>query len=216
MLPIRTERLILRGFRVGDAPALAAYRSDERVARYQSWTPPYPLAAAESLAREMMARGPLDQPAPGEWNQIAIQPGSSPVESGSLLGDCAFRLEPGDARQASIGFTIATAHQRRGYATEAVHALIRALLNEVGLGGMGLTSILAVCDAANLPSQRVLERVGMRRAPRLDRRVEFKGAPGIELTYELHRSGRQPGGPAAPDTTPSGGCRRPPPLQPPA
>ncbi len=44
-----SARLIVRRFRPGDAPALAAYRSDPDVARYQSWTPPVSADAAAEL-----------------------------------------------------------------------------------------------------------------------------------------------------------------------
>jgi RimJ/RimL family protein N-acetyltransferase len=43
---ITTERLALRRFRAADAEALAAYRSDPDVARYQSWTPPVTIERA--------------------------------------------------------------------------------------------------------------------------------------------------------------------------
>ena len=34
---LRTDRLVIRRFRVGDAAAFAGYRADPDVARYQSW-----------------------------------------------------------------------------------------------------------------------------------------------------------------------------------
>jgi aminoglycoside 6'-N-acetyltransferase len=48
-VPLESARLIVRRFRPGDAAALAAYRSDPDVARYQSWTPPLSADAAAEL-----------------------------------------------------------------------------------------------------------------------------------------------------------------------
>lgn len=193
MLPIRTERLLLRSFVPGDAPALAAYRSDPEVARYQSWDAPYSLEAAEELIGQMQGRH-LVPPRAGEWNQIAIQTlpplaprmalraTSEPPEHTTLIGDCVFRLDPGDARQASIGFTLARAYQHRGYATEAVRGLLGGLFD-----GLGLHRVTALCDAENRPSQRVLERVGMRREAHFVQNVFFKGAWGSEFAYAMLR-----------------------------
>ena len=44
---------MLRPMARGDAPALAAYRSDPVQARYQSWETPYPVDSAQALIAEM-------------------------------------------------------------------------------------------------------------------------------------------------------------------
>jgi RimJ/RimL family protein N-acetyltransferase len=189
MFPVRTERLLLRSFAPDDAPAFATYRSDPEVARFQSWTAPYPLTAAEELIAQMQGRR-LMPPRAGEWNQIAIQTEATEPDAATLIGDCAFRLHPDDVRQASIGFTLARPYQHRGYATEAV----RALLGELFIG-MGLHRVTAVCDAENSPSQRVLKRVGMRREAHYVQNIFFKGGWGSEYAYamlqaEWHESSR--------------------------
>ncbi|MCA9310367.1 MAG: GNAT family N-acetyltransferase, partial [Phycisphaerales bacterium] len=50
---LRTSRLLIRPMVMADAPALAEYRSDPEVARYQGWEAPYPLHAAEALIATM-------------------------------------------------------------------------------------------------------------------------------------------------------------------
>ncbi len=156
MLTIRTDRLLLRPFRPEDAAALAEYRSDPEVARYQSWSTPFPVAAAERLIAEMQGR---TRARPGEWNQIAIEH----AESRNLVGDCALRILAEDWRQASIGFTLARGHWGQGFATEAVGALLGAMFAGGSIGNEGLHRVTAVCDVQNAASHRVLERVGMRR-----------------------------------------------------
>jgi aminoglycoside 6'-N-acetyltransferase len=182
MLTIRTARLLLRPFELVDAAAFATYRSDPEVARYQSWNAPYPLAAAEEFMALMEKRYRAG-PRPGEWNQIAIQIADPRPGETALIGDCAFQLQADDVRQAAIGFTLARPYQHRGHATESV----RALLGEL-FGGMGLHRVTAVCDAENKPSQRLLERIGMRREAHYVQNIFFKGDWGSEYMYAMLRS----------------------------
>ncbi len=148
-MPLVTERLALRRFRASDAATLSAYRSDPAIARYQSWDAPYPLALAEAAVAEMAAADP-DRPG---WFQYAIERTADHTH----LGDVAVRLHD-NRRQADIGFTLAAAHHGRGYANEAVRAILDHLLRE-----RGLHKVSAECDARNTASARLLERVGFTR-----------------------------------------------------
>ncbi|AGL18732.1 GNAT family N-acetyltransferase [Actinoplanes sp. N902-109] len=146
---IATERLVLRRFRAEDAAVLAAYRSDPAVARYQSWTAPYSLDKARYAVQTMIAADPA---MPG-WFQWAIEH----TATRTLIGDVGVNLAD-NLRQAEIGYTLATAHQGQGYATEAVRAVLRDLF-EV----RGLHRVSAECDARNVRSAQLLERVGFTR-----------------------------------------------------
>ena len=103
-----------------DAPAFAAYRSEPAVARYQSWTAPYPLESAHRLIDEQPA-----EPTAGGWIQLAIE------HDGQLVGDVAVGLS-GDGKVATIGYTLSSAHQGSGLATEAVGAVVDRLFDELG------------------------------------------------------------------------------------
>ena len=171
--PLRTARLTLRRFADADADAVASYRSDPDVARYQSWEAPYPLAAADTLAREMATATP---DLPGEWFQVAVD------LDGVLIGDCAFAPWAQEPRTAEIGFTIAPGQQRRGYAREAVTGLLGYLF-----GTLGKHRVTASCDVRNAASARVLEAVGMRREGHLVEAVWAKGEWTDDLVYGLLR-----------------------------
>jgi RimJ/RimL family protein N-acetyltransferase len=145
-LQIATDRLVLRQFTPADAAGLAAYRSEPSVARYQSWAAPYPLAAAQRLIEQ---QAHLEGPTAGAWLQIAI------ALDGDLIGDVAVRLSD-DGQIAKIGYTIAPAHQRRGFGAEAVGALVARLF------AAGVHRVEASLDARNVASARLLERVGFR------------------------------------------------------
>src|SRR5829696_5582396 len=131
--------------RVEDAPAFAAYRCLEEVARYQDWRMPYGLADAE---RDLAAQAELDDITPGTWVQIAID-----VE-GAVVGDLAVGL-PGEARIAYLGYTLAPQHQSRGYASEGAASIVDAIFEHTDIH-----RIVATLDPQNFASMRVIEPLG--------------------------------------------------------
>jgi RimJ/RimL family protein N-acetyltransferase len=145
---LRTERLVLRRFRARDAAVLSAYRSDPEVSRYQSWEAPVSLAEATRLVDDLRQ----GEPRAAGWFQYAIER----TDRGGLIGDVGVRRDDG-GRQAEIGFTFAPEHQGQGYATEAVRRILDYLLIEERLH-----RVAADCDARNVRSARLLERVGFR------------------------------------------------------
>lgn len=174
-LSLKTERLILRGFEMGDAAAFSTYRSDPQVAHYQSWDVPYTLEQAHAFIREMQEGQPGT---PGDWFQIAITLKSD----GQLIGDCAFCLLADDPQQAEIGFTLDRRFQGQGYGQEAITRLLNFLFTDYQLH-----RIQAICDAENGASARLLERVGMRREGHFIEHVWFKGRWSSEYSYAILR-----------------------------
>ncbi|NJK45530.1 MAG: GNAT family N-acetyltransferase [Pleurocapsa sp. SU_196_0] len=146
-LPITTTRLRLRHLEPRDAATLVAYRSDPSVARFQSWTPPYPQSQALELIAEMQARDLTDE----GWTQVAVVD----LETDALLGDIGVRrFEP---RHAEIGFTLARQHQGRGIMREALEALLEYIFTE-----LGVHRVIANTDVRNHASQTLLTRLGFR------------------------------------------------------
>ena len=169
---IRTARLVIRRFRAADAAAFAAYRSDRGVARYQSWDA-YTLHDAEAFVKEMAA---LHPGVPGEWFQFAV----ANLASDELVGDVAACVHADDLSRAELGFTLAPRHQGKGYAAEAVRAVIAYAFER-----LGVETVFGIADARNDASVALLERVGMRRTT--TEHVQFKGEWCDEYTYELRR-----------------------------
>jgi RimJ/RimL family protein N-acetyltransferase len=167
------ERIVMRRFAPSDAKALAAYRSDPAVARYQAWEVPY----AERDAAEFIASLAGAAPgAAGAWFQFAASLAGSDV----LIGDCGLRTTRSDPRQAELGFTFASPHQRRGYATEAVRAVLG-----YAFGRLAMHRVFALTDARNAPAQRLLERVGFRLEGELRESVWLEGEWAAERLYAL-------------------------------
>jgi RimJ/RimL family protein N-acetyltransferase len=165
---VSTERLVVRRFRVEDADAFARYRSEPEVARYQSWTAPVSTADARRLVTGFAA---ADEDAPG-WFQYAIEAG------GALVGDVGV-CRHDNRMQAELGFTLASAHQGKGYATEAV----RAVLDRVF--ATGVRRVSAECDARNTASARLLTRLGFRAEGRRVEHTWIKGEWTDDLLFGL-------------------------------
>jgi aminoglycoside 6'-N-acetyltransferase len=167
---LETPRLHLRAFRADHAPAFAAYRSDPAVARYQSWIAPVSRGEAAALVRHFAQGDPAE---PG-WFQYAIEL----KEGGALVGDVGVQLH-GNRMQAEIGFTLAADYQGYGYGTEAVRAVLAELF------GRGLRRVSAECDARNLRSARLLDRVGFLPEGRRPANTWIKGEWTDDLLFGL-------------------------------
>jgi RimJ/RimL family protein N-acetyltransferase len=86
--------------------------------------------------------------------------------------------EPGVIK---IGYTMDPAYQGRGYATEAVSALV-----DVAFEALGAEVVRAYASAENVPSIRVAEKVGMRLAERFERTDGIETWQGVR--YEITRA----------------------------
>lgn len=85
-----------------------------------------------------------------------------------VIGDFMLRVEDGWAQaevidrahgsQAELGWVLDPEHTGRGYATEAVRALLRVCFED-----LGVRRVVASCFLDNEASWRLMERVGMRR-----------------------------------------------------
>lgn len=166
---IKTERLVLRPLRESDLSAFAAYRSNPEAARFQSWDVPYSLEQAKVLyrANNAAAFGTV-----GAWRQIALAVRSADA----LIGDLAVHFI--DFRQIEIGFTISPDFQRKGYAKEAVSALLEHLFRK-----SNAHRVVATVDARNSAAAGLLVALGFRKEAHFHRNIFFKGEWGDELLF---------------------------------
>jgi RimJ/RimL family protein N-acetyltransferase len=157
-----------------DVAPFVAYRNDPHVARYQSWES-CTLLEATALVENQKTQAPGT---PGEWYQIAI----ALKTTNALVGDCALRVHAPDARQATIGITLARANQGQGFATEALSSLFDSLFTQ-----LRLHRVVADTDPLNTPSWTLLERLGMRREGHMIQSLWFKGHWADEYYYAILR-----------------------------
>ncbi len=167
-----TERLILRGFMPEDFEAYSAYRSLPSIYRFLYRDPP----SAEALRERFDA----------SLNASLSDDGSSLCwavlrrEDDVLMGEVSLKLTSKAALQAEVGYTFNPAYAGKGYATEAVRAVI-----DLGFGIFGFHRIFARLDAQNAGSIGVVERLGLRREAHLIENDRFNGVWGDEYIYAV-------------------------------
>jgi RimJ/RimL family protein N-acetyltransferase len=149
-LPIHTQRLVLRDFRLDDEAAVHAYGSDPEVVRYTLWGPNTEAETREFLGKSV--EGQRAQPREEYGLAICLAQDDRPIGS---IG-----LHPRDLPNLTmeIGYCLHRAFWGQGVVVEAVRAVLDAAFGE-----LGLHRVFATCDVRNVGSWRVMEKLGMRR-----------------------------------------------------
>jgi ribosomal-protein-alanine N-acetyltransferase len=160
IVPLVTERLILRLVEASDAAAIHRFRSDTTTTRYLSHDPLTPAANDERLA-ELLA---LREASSGEWFNygwaITLR------GSGEVIGDArtwnstaltAGMLSPGKhpAQHAALAYVLHPDYHGQGFGREAAGALINWLFSE-----RSISTVVAGVYEPNTPSIRLLRSLG--------------------------------------------------------
>jgi RimJ/RimL family protein N-acetyltransferase len=145
-LTLATPRLALRPLALDDAPLLLAICSDPAVMQYGS-SPPWTLLQAAVDSIEKDRRGALDG--------TSVSLGLFRRSDEALIGSCCLFQIDMQCRRAEIGYILASSAWGRGFASEAISALLAHAFDE-----MKLNRIEADIDPLNIPSARALERQG--------------------------------------------------------
>jgi RimJ/RimL family protein N-acetyltransferase len=165
---LRTSRLRLRRSEPRDAESISAYRSDPDVRAHQGWDHTDPDHVRREI-EEMLRRVPGG---PGGWVQFTVET----LADGRLVGDVGLRVADDEPGVVMVGYTMAPAEQGKGYATEAVGALV-----EYAFGTLNAAIARAYADAANAPSVRVGEKVGLVVVERFDGQHEGETWHGVRM-----------------------------------
>lgn len=152
---LETERLILREWQDRDRPDFAAIVADPHVMRF------YPATRSRSEADAWIDRMIAGFVA-GTAHYMAVER----KHDGALLGltgtaDITFAIPT--APQVEIGWLLSQQFWGQGYAPEAARAALAHAFDV--LGNAEMTAFTA---QINRPSQRVMEKLGMRRDPAAD------------------------------------------------
>jgi len=149
---LRTERLLLRGWRDSDLAPFAAMNADPQVMRH--FPSALDAAASDAMARRIQAQ--VQRVGYGLW---AVEvPDVAPFIG--FVGLAEPRFEAPFTPCVEIGWRLAAAHHGRGYATEAARAVLRFAFERAGL-----PEVLSFTAPVNVASRRVMEKLGMRHDP---------------------------------------------------
>ena len=162
MTTLKTERLILRPHDLSDAERISLFTSDPAVARMTCSIPyPNPAIAAEGRILLQQARSPWS----GEIGFAVDLPGEG------LIGSVGGAWSQG---RFEIGYWIGRPWWRRGFATEAVQALLKHL------EATGVKAVHASVFLDNTAAAHILGKLGFVR----------EGEP--RRTFSLARGGEAP------------------------
>ena len=141
---LKTNRLRLDNLRVEDTERICAYRNDPNCARYQRWEDVSEAAVAAFVKRF----GSCTWLSKEEEQHYAIRAGEI------LVGDLSYFYNEED-RCVTLGITIATEHQRKGYARELLSAVVDAVRSTYPA-----LDIVALIDRENEASIALFEKLG--------------------------------------------------------
>jgi len=148
MKTLETERLILRKFAPDDLPAVQSYTSCPDTVTYMVWGPN---TEDDTRAFINMAIRNAEQEPCRDYQYAAVF-----KDTGTLIGAC--NLHINDEQTAEIGWILHPNHWNKGYGFEMGKRLL-----ELGFDELSFHRIIAVCDAENIGSYRLMEKLGMRR-----------------------------------------------------
>jgi RimJ/RimL family protein N-acetyltransferase len=147
--PVHTERLTVRPATSADLRTVFEVRTLPEVAQ---WMPQRPTSYPEFVLR---------------FGELGILARTLVMElDGDVIGDLYLHVTDawaqedvaGEAGQeAEIGWCLSPAHQGHGYVTEGAVELVRICFED-----LGVRRITAAAFADNVPSLRIMERLGMR------------------------------------------------------
>jgi RimJ/RimL family protein N-acetyltransferase len=136
---LETERLVLRAPRLADVKAIARLVNDRRISENTARIPhPYGVADAEQFLAAV--------------NRQESEATFAIVLKGEIIGMCG--IEPREAA-AELGYWLGVPYWNRGYATEAVRAVI-----DHAFGDLEHDALQAGARVSNPASRRVLEKCG--------------------------------------------------------
>ena len=139
---LETERLLLRPPRPSDAGAMTLYAGDKRVAGMTTSIPhPYSQQMADAFIEQILA---------GNHREDVWAMDATPHDGAEFIGLISLKRD-----LAEVGYWVGPPFWSTGYASEALHAIIRHLLED-----QGLSELNASVFFDNPASQQVLRKAG--------------------------------------------------------
>lgn len=175
MKTLETERLVLRKFGYGDFDAVHSYAGCVENITYMLWGP-----NSEEQTRQFIntAIESAEKEPCKNYQYAAIL-----KTTGNLIGACDLAI---NGIEAEIGWILHRNYWKQGFGTEMGKAMLG-----FGFEEHQLHRIVAHCDAENVGSYRVMEKIGLRREGMfIEGRPSHKGSGktyGDELSYAILR-----------------------------
>ncbi len=172
-MQLETERLLLRDITIDDKQAIFDYRSDAETNKFQSWIPEN-LEEVESFIQ----RNNKDFNLPESWYQVLI----TDKDTKTVIGDIGIHFFENENLQVELGITLSKNFHGKGYASEALKAVIGFLFTN-----FGKHRIMASIDPDNVDSIRLMEKVGLRKEAHFVKSLFWKNNWVDDVIYAVLR-----------------------------
>ena len=166
--------VVLRPIRRGDAGDIFEYCSDPDVARYVLWEPYTSISDARNYISWI--RRSYRSGLPSSW-AVTL------ASTGKVIGTIGIMWYSSENLSAEIGYSLSRSFWNKGYASQALSAVIGSLFRD-----LGLNRIEGQCDTRNPASGRVMEKCGMKKEGILRQRIKNKGEFIDVALYSILRS----------------------------
>lgn len=180
---LETDRLLLEPLRRDHAAHLFAPLSDSRIYTFIPQDPPVSSDALETRYGVLEGRR---SPARDEWWlnwAVRLKRGAGTAEDPEHCGYIGtLQATVPHGGPALIAYLFSPAFHGNGYAAESCRSLLCLLFTH-----FGREEVFAETDTRNVPSQRLLERLGFTRRETRFGADSFKGEPSDEYVYGLKR-----------------------------
>ncbi|MCB0032685.1 MAG: GNAT family N-acetyltransferase, partial [Anaerolineales bacterium] len=149
--PVLTKRLKLRPLTMSDLDDVYEYHRQPEVVRYMYWEPKTRLETKAKLEQNM-----THMQFTGEGSSLVLA--VELPEPETVIGEMTLFWRSEKHQQGELGCVFNPVYHGRGYATEAAAAIL-----SLGFDYLDLHRIYGRCDARNVGSYKLMERLGMRR-----------------------------------------------------
>lgn len=171
MPTLTTERLLIRQIRKHDAEAIFAFKSDLEVTRRYGQCPHRSI----DDTRAWIQRNLDDQK-----RRLVITWALTLKNNGTAIGECCFWNFDPNYQCAEIGYELLPAYWHKGMMAEALTEVLN-----YGFTDLGLHRIEASPLATNIPSQKLLLRLGFKIEGTLRQRILFQNRFEDQLYFGL-------------------------------
>ena len=169
-MEIKTGRLVLKPVSMEYLHSTHAYASDLENTRLMMFLPYESIGETESVIRAAEEEWRKDEP---DRCEFAI------LRNGEHIGGITLYFLD-DRTEGELGWILNKAYWGYGYVTEAARAML-----DYARENWGIRRMIACCDSENIPSRRVMEKLGMAHALTGTRKNRSMEEERTELIYEI-------------------------------
>ena len=168
-LPVlKTQRLILRPLKVGDARAIYEYSNKPGFGQCLKRKKPFTRRDVIKYVSGILNKEPVVY-----WVMLL-------KKNNQLIGDCGLCEWNQQAQRAELSYAVSPDAWNQGYATEAALCVM-----QFGFENTGVNRIQAICNSANSRSERVMQKCGLKPEGVLRQYIQCDGQPLDMKMYSI-------------------------------